>query len=203
MRDPVFFDLTELRSFVHPHAMNQRALLTVAGRDRPGIVARTTQVLFETGCNIADSSMTQLGGAFTVMLVLHLPPALSCAALAARLQPLVDAMRLTVHVHPLEGDMAANSSANRAQKATLSLLGADQPGIVFRTTQLLAEMGCNITDLYTRVLGSAERPVYSMVIEVESSDSSELPPELHPRLAQLEKQLNVEINLRIADSSLM
>lgn len=183
--------------------MNQHALLTVTGRDRPGIVARTTQVLFETGCNIADSSMTRLGGAFTVMLILHLPPTLTLERLAEQFHPLADEMMLTIHVHPLSIESAAVQGGDAPQVATLSVLGADQPGIVFRVTQLLAEMACNIIDLYTRMLGSADKPVYSMVIEMEVPDSPDWPNRLQQRLTQLENGLNVEIHLRLSDSSLM
>ena len=184
--------------------MNQHALLTVTGRDRPGMVARTTRVLFETGCNIADSSMTRLGGEFTVMLILHLPPALSLESLAERFRFLAEEMQLAIHVQPLSaGDSAPVQPTDSTQTATISLIGADQPGIVFRVTQFLADAECNITDLYTHTLGTADRPVYSMVIEVESSTQLDLEHRLRTGLTQLEKTLNVEISLRLADPSLM
>ena len=43
--------------------------VTVVGNDRPGIVAGVTEVLFEQGCNLEDTSMTILRGHFTMMLV--------------------------------------------------------------------------------------------------------------------------------------
>ncbi|MBF0463311.1 MAG: amino acid-binding protein [Magnetococcales bacterium] len=183
--------------------MNQHALLTVTGRDRPGIVARTTQVLFETGCNIADSSMTRLGGEFTVMLILHLPPALSLATLTEHFQVLAAGMDLVIQVRPLSSEDATAICSSTAMTATISVLGADQPGIVFRVTQLLAQMECNIVDLYTHVLGTADKPVYAMVIEVEIPQHPDLLSRLQDQLTQLEKCLNIEINLRCADSSFM
>ena len=36
--------------------------VTIISKDRPGIVADTTEVLFRLGCNIEDSSCTMLGG---------------------------------------------------------------------------------------------------------------------------------------------
>ncbi|MEO5339464.1 MAG: ACT domain-containing protein [Magnetococcus sp. MYC-9] len=184
--------------------MNPHALLTVSGRDRPGIVARTTQVLFEAGCNIADSSMTRLGCEFTVMLIVQLPSALTCAALTERFGPLAAEMALTIQAQPVPTECVEVAPTTApAQSATLCVMGADQPGIVFKTTQLLAEMGCNIIDLYTHRSGTAKRPVYSMVIDVELPDLPEFLPQLQPRLAELEKQLEVEITLRLADASLM
>ncbi|WP_130472717.1 glycine cleavage system protein R [Candidatus Magnetaquicoccus inordinatus] len=184
--------------------MNNYALLTVTGRDRPGMVARTTQVLYETGCNIADSSMTRLGGEFTVMLILQLPLSLTPAALSERFQQLSTQMELLIQVQPLPAQNALIAAqADSLQSATLSLLGADQPGIVYRVTQFLADQQCNIVDLYTRVLGPTQQPIYSMVIEVEAPAHIDLQQQLQPGLSQLEALLHVEIHLRLADSSLM
>ena len=42
----------------------QTICLTVLGRERPGIVAAITGVLFDNDCNIRDSTMTILAGEF-------------------------------------------------------------------------------------------------------------------------------------------
>ena len=47
--------------------------LTIIGRDRPGIVAKVTEILYRLGCNIADSSCTILGGQFAMILILSNP----------------------------------------------------------------------------------------------------------------------------------
>lgn len=180
--------------------MISSALLTFSGRDRPGIVARATQVLFESGCNIADSSMTRLGGEFIVMLILHLPADMTTERLAQRFQPLAEEMTLAIQIRPLSAAVSPPLQVTPSHAYTLSVLGADQPGIVFRVTQLLAETGCNITDLYTQIIGTPEKPVYSMVIEVESNNGTDL---LQHRLTQLEKDMNVEIVLRSTELSLM
>ncbi|MBX9691827.1 MAG: hypothetical protein K2Z81_05540, partial [Cyanobacteria bacterium] len=46
--------------------MSTNIVLTGVGRDRVGIVAELSQVLFEFGCNLLDSSMTLLRGEFAV-----------------------------------------------------------------------------------------------------------------------------------------
>ena len=37
-------------------------MLTLVGKDRPGIVAEVSQVLFEAGGNLGEASMARLGG---------------------------------------------------------------------------------------------------------------------------------------------
>lgn len=179
--------------------MNTSALLTFSGRDRPGIVARATQLLFECGCNIADSSMTRLAGEFTVMLILQLPPEMTTTGLAQRFQPLADEMALSIQMRPLT-DASLNPAPPLGHTYTINVLGADQPGIVFRVTQRLAEAHCNITDLYTHRTSSAKKPVYSMVIEIESDHE---PEKLQQQLSQVENMLDVEITLRPTETFLM
>ncbi|MFQ5443717.1 MAG: glycine cleavage system protein R [Nitrospinales bacterium] len=51
--------------------MKQWYMLTLVGKDRPGIVAQLTGALFQAGCNLGEASMTRLGGNFTVMLMVE------------------------------------------------------------------------------------------------------------------------------------
>lgn len=55
--------------------MGSYAILTAFGHDQPGIVAAITSGLFQLGCNIEDTCMTQLRGEFTMMrwFVCHHP----------------------------------------------------------------------------------------------------------------------------------
>ena len=50
------------------------AILTVLGKDRPGIIAGVTEALFRAGCNLEDISMTVLEGEFAMMMGVCLAP---------------------------------------------------------------------------------------------------------------------------------
>ena len=58
-------------------SMKNFAVVSVLGKDRPGIVASVAKVLFETGCNIEDSSMMMLASEVSMILMVALPPGLS------------------------------------------------------------------------------------------------------------------------------
>jgi glycine cleavage system transcriptional repressor len=49
--------------------MDHRYIMTAFGQDRPGIVADVTKLLFENGCNLEDTTMTQLADEFTLILL--------------------------------------------------------------------------------------------------------------------------------------
>ena len=50
---------------------NNWYMLTVVGKDKPGIVASISEVLFDAGCNFGEASMSRLGGNFTIMLMVQ------------------------------------------------------------------------------------------------------------------------------------
>ncbi|NIQ01387.1 MAG: amino acid-binding protein, partial [Nitrospinaceae bacterium] len=46
-------------------------MLTLVGKDRPGIVARISEALFQGGCYLGEASMARLGGNFSIMLMVR------------------------------------------------------------------------------------------------------------------------------------
>ena len=168
--------------------------VTAIGADRPGIIARVTKVLLEHGGNLEDSSMTILGGQFAIMLLVtsDSPP----AALEHALQEATADLGLVVTVRPT----GAGAQGHVEPTHVVSVYGADRPGIVHAVAAGLAERGCNVTDLLTRVLPGAT-PVYTLQLEVAlppGQDPGELVAALRaePALAGVE----VSVGPRDADA---
>jgi len=166
--------------------------LTAIGEDRPGIVSAVTEPLATLGCNLEDSSSSILRGHFAVMLILSAPDETSESAIADEVRRHTDPLGLVVTVRPLRaGAVTGNIGASHV----LSVYGADRPGIVHGVTKLLAERGVNITELNTRLVGRAEKPIYAMLMEVA------VPPDLSAEgleqdLKDLAQGLAVDVALR-------
>lgn len=47
-----------------------RAIVSVIGKDRTGIIAKVTGALFELGCNVEDISQTVMHGNYFTMIML-------------------------------------------------------------------------------------------------------------------------------------
>jgi glycine cleavage system transcriptional repressor len=133
-------------------------MLTVIGADRPGIVAKLTEVLFRGGCNLGEASMARLGGNFSIMLMVE---GAEAAVLEKLVRPVTDALGLRLHLDPIHGELHLHVEPN----VQVTVYGADRPGIVAQATTALTAAGFNILDLNTDVGGTAERPVYIMLIE--------------------------------------
>jgi glycine cleavage system transcriptional repressor len=134
-------------------------MLTVIGKDRPGIVARVSDVLFKQGCNLGEASMILLGGNFTIMLMAEFEGA--AEQLRSALTPVAESMQLRIHVDPIEGHLHEHVVPD----VRVSVHGADRPGIVAQVTGALAGAGFNIHDLESDVAGSEQQPIYIMHME--------------------------------------
>jgi glycine cleavage system transcriptional repressor len=173
--------------------------VTAVGADRPGIVAAVTNVLVERGCNLEDASMTILRGNFAMVLVVEVPGPADAAALEAALGPTAQALELVVTVRPIADTVP---SAARGEAWTVAVYGADRPGIVHGVAALMAELGVNIVDVTTRVVGPPDEPVYLMLLDVT------VPPDvgeslLRERLERRARELAVECSLHRADADIL
>ncbi|NJD90551.1 MAG: amino acid-binding protein [Geobacter sp.] len=168
--------------------------VTIISKDRPGIVADTTEVLYRLGCNIADSSCTMLGGDFAMILIISHEKPFTKARLSDEFRALHERTGLVVHLRSLHEDELIKQPDD-GELCLISVYGSDQPGIVYRVTRLLADKSVNITDLNTRLIGTKEEPVYVLMLEailpagMTVAATSEM-------LEPIRRELNVEIGVR-------
>lgn len=172
--------------------MSHLYAVTAFGRDRSGIVAAVSKALYDTKCNLEDSSMTILRGNFAILLVVRAPDSLTLPKLRQKLKPVAEDMGLIIHADrcALKKPPPQTEGAGRY---VVSVYGADRTGIVYSVTRRLAEDGVNVTDLATRVVGD-KPPLYIMLMEVEAPARVDM--------ARLEKDLLVEAKRLGCDVSL-
>lgn len=175
--------------------MTRYAMLTAFGQDRPGIVAALAEGLFQLGCNIEDTCMTRLRGEFTMMVMVRLPMHLPANALAERLLPYTTPLDLTVLCREVPARAAERGAEPDLPIFMLSVYGADHPGIVAQVARVVADHRGTITDMNTRVIGTADRPVYIMILEVQMPAGSQ-PEALGKALDRLKPSLGVDLTFR-------
>jgi glycine cleavage system transcriptional repressor len=158
--------------------------VTAVGADRPGIVAAVTGAFVEHGCNLEDCSMTLLRGQFAMMLVVDAAGGAGAAELESALAGPAADLDLVVTVRAIAEP--GPPSGDPPDAWTVSVYGADHPGIVHGVAALLASRSVNIVDLSTRVAGEPDRPVYAMVLEIA------VPPDVHPHQLQTELEAKAE-----------
>ena len=174
--------------------------LSAVGRDRPGIVARVSQVLLGHGVNVEDSQMTILRGHFTMMLVLAAPDETSVEALRSELS---DAGReLGLEALLLSEVEDLDPASEPVPTLMVTVYGADHPGILHAVTGAIAERGADITDLNTRLVGEPDQPIYALIMELA------LPADLEAEalagaLEALADEQGVDVAMRPLDSDVL
>lgn len=134
-------------------------MLTLVGKDRPGIVAHVTAALYEGGANLGETSMMRLGGNFTIMMMVHFQG--NTHALRELVGGVAESLGLLLHVDNIE----AHLHDHRDPDVRITVYGADRAGIVAKVTGVLAEAGLDILELESDVGGTAANPIYIMGIE--------------------------------------
>ena len=176
--------------------MKKMLSLSAIGKDRTGIVSSISEILFNAGCNIEDSTMTLLSGQFAVILLLACPKDSDISKTKRKLNSSLKNLNLSYSV--TEVDKPVNSKKNFGDYI-IAVYGADKSGIVYNVSKYLADNKVNITDVQTKISGQKNK-VYIMLLEVNIPKTIKI-EKLKKQLQFLAQNLNVEIFLNQADSS--
>ncbi|MFN3598466.1 MAG: glycine cleavage system protein R [Aquificaceae bacterium] len=160
-------------------------ILSIFGKDRPGIVASLSKVLYELGLNLEDSSMTRLNGEFTIMLIVSGEKDITSEQILQSLSPVGEDFDLFMVCKELpEVVYPWAESIYR-----IVVFGFDKPGIVYNVASQLAQLGLNISDLRTEKRSN----LYVMLIEAEGEEDKE--QALREALEELKENLGLDIVL--------
>lgn len=167
--------------------------LTIIGRDRPGIVSRVTEILYQQGFNIADSSCSILGGQFSMILIISHRELTVQEQFAEAFRPLEDD-NLSVFIRTLKPGGEIRPEL-KGELCMISVYGSDKPGIVFPVARELGRRNINITDLNTKLIGDPDKPVYVMMLEALLPEGIEI-EDVTDWMDALKKDLQVDISVR-------
>ena len=165
--------------------MSEWKMLTLVGRDKPGIVAKITTALFEAGAKLGEASMMRLGGNFTIMLMVKSDQPIE--QLNQSIESVVKEMQLSSYFQNID----ASLHQHEIPDTRITVYGADRPGIVAKATTHLLDAGFNILDLESDVAGSEADPIYIMHIEGIAAHGSDA---LEKAVAQIKTNgVNVDV----------
>ncbi len=174
--------------------MQNRYIMTAFGKDRPGIVADVTSFLYETGCNLEDTTMSMLSDEFTINLLFSSSDEKIEAKLLDCCKVLEKTRDISAFIRPLKEQTFVNPSA--APIATIHVEGLDQAGIVYKISQYLADNSLNIIDLKSTVKATPESgtSLYLMDIHIQLSGTATVQT-IEEGLNDVAEELNVEITV--------
>ena len=140
--------------------MQVKAVVTLTGPDRVGIVDEITGLLLDLDANVETSRMAHLGGEFAVLMLVSLPDE-RLTSLEATLGDLVRrGYKLTIT--RTEVQPAAVRTSTSAYR--IEVTGADHEGIIHDIAHGLSEQGINIESMETSTTPApvSATPLFSM-----------------------------------------
>ncbi len=121
-------------------------VLTAVGPDRPGLVNALAALIRESGANLEDTRMAQLGGEFAVLLLVTGPDA-ALERVESHKPRVEEQLGLTCYSKRTSPSAPARDSLGYRMRVS----GIDRPGIVQQVSGVLAQRSINVTSLSSRV----------------------------------------------------
>src|SRR5436309_13226539 len=171
--------------------MQLSLVMTVIGKDRPGLVDSVAGIVADQGGNWLESRMSRLGGQFAGILRMQVP-AEKEAALVRHLKRL-ETEGLTILLH---SDRPQAEESERTL-TYLEIVGQDRPGIVHQISHALAAHGVNVEELNTECSSAAMsgEMLFKAEAKLKLPSSCKL-GELKRELEQIAEDLIVDIILK-------
>jgi glycine cleavage system regulatory protein len=122
-------------------------VVTVIGKDRPGLVESVSAAVEAHGGSWVESRMSRLAGQFAGILRVSVPSA-EADALSDALEALrAGGLRLVI-------ERGVEDAEEDGRVILLELVGSDRPGIVHKISEALAARGVNVDELNTECEGA-------------------------------------------------
>lgn len=165
-------------------------VLTVIGKDRPGLVEALSRTVLAHGANWEASRMAHLANRFAGILQVGVP--------AHRAEALVGALRgLEAEGLAVTVERGAATGPAGGRPLRLELVGHDRPGIIRAVTQVLATRAVNVEDLASDVVTAPDSggALFKLAAEIRLPAGVE-PAELRRDLEAIATDLMVDLTLR-------
>lgn len=176
----------------------KRLSLVCMGKDRPGIVAKVSEVLFRVGGSIEGSRMSLIQGEFAIIMIFNLFDESKYKLLKRELKRVEYEMDIDINIREIFEDEYVEFEKYPEREFVLNVYGADKPGIVFNVTNVLYMNNINIIDLYSDVIPSEKGKVYVMSITV---DGTNIPSVgfLRDKVEKVCREMGLEVSVQEAD----
>jgi glycine cleavage system transcriptional repressor len=139
--------------------MSNQLVIAAVGKDRPGLVDALSSWILDSGCNIADSRMTVLGGEFAVLLLAD-----GKWNNLAKLEDQLEQMQTTLDMSITIKRTEPRSPGGAFLPYAVDVVALDHPGIVHNLASFFSQRNINIQDLATACYCAAHTgtPMFSV-----------------------------------------
>ena len=171
-----------------------KAIISILGQDRSGIVAAVSKVLFEQNCNIENVSQTTLQFVFAGIFIAAIPGDLPVESLHKSLNAEMAPLGLDIHI-TLFDPTAAPTLPSQDEAYIITTKGPDRKGLVAGISEVIARFEGNITNMQAVFKGGDDPGDNIMIYEVDvppQIDQQSLYRELKKRATELKLEIDIQ-----------
>ncbi len=176
----------------------KKVIISVLGKDRPGIIAAVTKILFKWDCNVENVSQTILQSEFSGIFIVSIPKKLNPEHLQDHLRDGMSEMNLHVHVKTLKNsgpDSDYSGLYEASEPFVITTRGPDRKGLVATLTEILASYDVNVTNLQAVFKGGDDPDKNIMIYEVDVPSRADQ-KSLSAKLKDKAKNLGLELRIQ-------
>jgi glycine cleavage system regulatory protein len=167
-------------------------VMTIIGKDRPGIVESVAEKVVKHGGNWLESRMCRLGGEFAGILRIEIPSENE----EAFLKSIGEFSKSGLIITTKRDEQQITKLPSVV--ATLSVVGHDRPGIVYQISSVLARYNVNVEELETECKSApmSGEPLFTANAHLKIPESCDI-SELRRELEKIGNDLMVDTSLQM------
>jgi len=171
-----------------------KMIITVLGKDRPGIISLVTNRLFDLDCNLENVNQMILQNEFAGFFVIEPPNGMTPDILQKKMDKQFKDSGLHIHINQVDPN---NKEKNFVKGETflMTTIGPDQKGLVARFSKIIASYDANIENLKAVFKGGTDPKAnimsYQVLVPFESDQTG-----LFNDLKQKADELHLDIRIQ-------
>lgn len=145
--------------------MSKQLIISVMSKDRPGIIADITTVIFDLGGDLADLNQSVLGGYFTMLLIAEFDEKITPEDLFAGFSHIQSETKLEAIIKEMEIKLEVERAHLPKETFIITGQGVNRKGMVKILGDFFYSRNINVLDLIT----TREDDKYTMIFQVDLS----------------------------------
>jgi glycine cleavage system transcriptional repressor len=171
--------------------MKKYMILSLVGKDRPGIVDEVSGFLLAHGGNIEDSRMAAMGGRFSIMTLFSCPE----GRIEGIKKDMPELTKLGFEVSLHEAEDPNTVPRHPELPLKMEVISMDHPGIVQRVVSILHRHNVNIQTLETKTSSAplSGAPLFDLVLSA-AVPAEESIVKVKEELLALAAEMNLDLS---------
>lgn len=143
--------------------MSKQFVISVMSKDRAGIIADITTVIFDLGGDLADLNQSVLGGYFTMILIVEFDGQVTSDDLLAGFAQINSDTGIEATVKEIPDEFQFEREDLPSETFVVTAQGENRKGLVKTLGDFFYSNGINVLDLVT----ARDKTLYTMIFQVD------------------------------------